>query len=74
MCTFDKDVQDEKCFLLESMKELKVFKPNQIALVKKLLENAKNAKQNHHPNKSAMHVEKEGPQSEVNSWVTTLIH
>jgi hypothetical protein len=42
MHLIDKDEQDEECFLLESMKELKVFTPNQIVLVKKLLENAKN--------------------------------
>jgi hypothetical protein len=55
----DKDGQDEECFLLEGMKELKVFTLNQIALMKKLLENAESVKQNHHPTKSAMHTEKE---------------
>jgi hypothetical protein len=39
----DKDGQDEECFLLEGIKELKAFMPNYIALVKKLLENVESA-------------------------------
>ncbi len=67
MHLIDKDGQDEECFLLEGMKELKVFTLNQIALMKKLLENAESAKQNRHPKKSTMHAKKEYLQSEVNS-------
>lgn len=70
----NKDGQDEECFLLEGMKELKVFMPNQITLMKKLLENAKSAEQNRHPKRLAMHAKYEYLQSKVNSWVTTLIH
>jgi hypothetical protein len=55
----DKDGQDEECFLLEGMKELKVFMPNQITLMKKLLENAESVEQNRHPKKLAMHAKYE---------------
>ncbi len=54
-CTFvDKNGHDEECLPLEGVKELKVFTPNYIVLVKKFFKNVKSAKQNRSPKKSIM--------------------